>query len=83
MMNLFPETGYQKWLESKLLTREMKEELLSIRDDKEAIEDRFYTELSFGTAGLRGIIGAGPNRMNILTVKENNERSGKLYQSPG
>jgi len=82
-MNLFPETGYQKWLESKLLTREMKEELLSIRDDKEAIEDRFYTELSFGTAGLRGIIGAGPNRMNILTVKKTTKGLGNYIKAQG
>ena len=59
---------YQKWCESPEFDEETKKELLSIKDDKEEIEDRFYKELEFGTAGLRGIIGAGTNRMNQYTV---------------
>ncbi len=59
---------YQKWCESAEFDEETKKELLEIKDDKEEIEDRFYKELEFGTAGLRGIIGAGTNRMNKYTV---------------
>ena len=59
---------YQKWCESPEFDEETKKELLSIKEDKEEIEDRFYKELEFGTAGLRGIIGAGTNRMNQYTV---------------
>ena len=59
---------YKKWCESPEFDEETKRELLAIKDDKEEIEDRFYKELEFGTAGLRGIIGAGTNRMNPYTV---------------
>ena len=59
---------YKKWCESPEFDEETKKELLAIKDDKEEIEDRFYKELEFGTAGLRGIIGAGTNRMNYYTV---------------
>ena len=59
---------YKKWCESDEFDVETKEELLKIKDNKEEIEDRFYKELEFGTAGLRGIIGAGTNRMNKYVV---------------
>ncbi len=59
---------YKKWCENPEFDEETKKELLAIKDDKEEIEDRFYKELEFGTAGLRGIIGAGTNRMNYYTV---------------
>ena len=59
---------YEKWCESPEFDEETKKELLSIKDDEKEIEDRFYKELEFGTAGLRGIIGAGTNRMNQYTV---------------
>ena len=59
---------YKKWCESPEFDEETKKELLDIKDNKEEIEDRFYKELEFGTAGLRGIIGAGTNRMNYYTV---------------
>ncbi|HBT18801.1 MAG TPA: phosphoglucomutase [Clostridiaceae bacterium] len=55
------------WLESDHISEAFKKELREITDEKE-LEDRFYTELDFGTAGLRGILGAGTNRMNIHTV---------------
>ncbi|NLY85266.1 MAG: phospho-sugar mutase [Tissierellia bacterium] len=58
---------YRFWLENDFFDEETKLELRSITDEKE-IEDRFYTDLSFGTAGLRGIVGAGTNRMNKYTV---------------
>ncbi len=59
---------YQKWCESPEFDEDTKKELAQIEGNKEEIEDRFYQELEFGTAGLRGIIGAGTNRMNQYTV---------------
>lgn len=59
---------YKRWCEGKEFDEETKKELLEIKDDEKEIEDRFYQELEFGTAGLRGIIGAGTNRMNKYTV---------------
>ena len=59
---------YKKWCESPEFDEETKKELLEIKEDKKEIEDRFYKELEFGTGGLRGIIGAGTNRMNVYTV---------------
>lgn len=60
---------YNDWLSSTVVDDVMKNELRSIKDEKE-IEDRFYKDLDFGTGGLRGIIGAGSNRMNIYTVSK-------------
>ena len=59
---------YKKWCEGSEFDEETKRELLSIKDDEKEIEDRFYKDLEFGTAGLRGVIGAGTNRMNKYTV---------------
>lgn len=59
---------YKRWCESPEFDEETKNELIAIKEDKNEIEDRFYKELEFGTAGLRGIIGAGTNRMNQYTV---------------
>lgn len=59
---------YKKWCESDEFDEETKNELMEIKNDEKEIEDRFYKELEFGTAGLRGIIGAGTNRMNKYTV---------------
>ena len=60
---------YQAWLDSEIISEEIKDELRAIKDEKE-IEDRFYKDLEFGTGGLRGVIGAGSNRMNIYTVSQ-------------
>ena len=59
---------YKRWCESPEFDEKKKKELLEIKDNDAEIEDRFYKELEFGTAGLRGIIGAGTNRMNKYTV---------------
>ena len=59
---------YKKWCESLDFDEETKKELSEIKDNEKEIEDRFYKELEFGTAGLRGVIGAGTNRMNKYTV---------------
>ena len=58
---------YNKWLDDESIDNETKEELKSIKENEE-IQDRFYKELEFGTAGLRGVIGNGSNRMNKYTV---------------
>lgn len=60
---------YERWLSCDLLTKEEKDELLSISGDEKEIEDRFYRELEFGTAGMRGVLGIGKNRMNIYNVR--------------
>ena len=59
---------YKQWLENPFIDKETKDELKKIEDDDKEIEDRFYKDLEFGTAGLRGIIGNGSNRMNKYTV---------------
>lgn len=59
---------YEEWLESDEIDEETKESLRKIKDDDEEIKDSFYKDLEFGTAGLRGIVGAGTNRMNKYTV---------------
>ena len=61
---------YEEWLNNPLFGQETKDELLSIKDDPKEIEERFYCDLVFGTAGLRGIIGAGTNRMNKYVVRK-------------
>ncbi len=62
--------NYQLWCESPIFDENTKKELRAIADDPKEIEDRFYKELAFGTGGLRGILGAGTNRMNIYTVRK-------------
>lgn len=59
---------YQRWLVVTEANAELHDELMRIRDDAAAIADRFYRELEFGTGGLRGVLGAGTNRMNVYTV---------------
>ena len=59
---------YQKWLELATDDKDLKQELLAMKDDQ--IEDAFYRDLAFGTGGLRGVIGAGTNRMNIYVIRK-------------
>ena len=61
---------YNQWIEDNYFDEETKSELKSIADDEKEIQERFYKELEFGTGGLRGIIGAGTNRMNKYTVRK-------------
>lgn len=61
---------YEAWLSNPYFDGDTKAELESIKEDENEIKERFYTDLEFGTAGLRGIIGAGTNRMNIYTVRK-------------
>ena len=61
---------YNKWINSEFIDEKTKRELIDIKDNEKEIQDRFYKNLEFGTAGLRGIIGAGTNRMNRYTVSK-------------
>lgn len=61
---------YNEWLESENVNEKLKIELEKMKDNEEEIEDSFYKNLEFGTAGLRGILGPGTNRMNYLTVSK-------------
>lgn len=74
--------NYEKWLNSKEVDEKTKEELKSVTDEKE-IEDRFCSMLGFGTAGLRGILGAGLNRMNVYTVRYATQGLAKLIKDEG
>lgn len=60
---------YEQWIENPYFDEETKKELLAVKEDENEIKERFYMDLEFGTAGLRGIIGAGTNRMNIYVVR--------------
>ena len=60
---------YERWLHASQVDADTKRDLESISGDEKEIEERFYRELEFGTAGMRGILGAGTNRMNIYTVR--------------
>lgn len=61
---------YNEWLENAVEDKDLTAELESIKNNEDEIYDRYYTALKFGTAGLRGIIGAGTNRMNIYVVRQ-------------
>ena len=76
-------TIYKEWLENPYFDEATKEELRAIEGDENEIKERFYMDLEFGTAGLRGIIGAGINRMNIYTVRTCDPGTGKLHHQAG
>ena len=76
-------TEYKHWLESGALSAEEHAELQSVADNNEEIESRFYAPLSFGTAGLRGVLGVGLNRMNRFTVGQAAQGLAKLIVSNG
>ena len=67
------------WLNDDYFDQKTKDELLAIRNNEAEVEDRFYKELEFGTGGLRGVIGAGTNRMNVYRSEE--RRVGKECRS--
>ena len=62
--------NYMKWIESDAVDSAVKDELNNIAENEKETEDRFYKDLSFGTGGLRGVMGAGTNRMNVYTVRK-------------
>ena len=61
---------YEKWCNDPYFDEASREELKALEGNEAEIEDRFYRQLEFGTGGLRGVIGAGTNRMNIYTVRQ-------------
>ena len=61
---------YDRWLSQPGMPADLAEELKSIAGNEDAITDRFYRELEFGTGGLRGVIGAGTNRMNVYNIRK-------------
>ena len=63
-------TEFERWLGMDLDDKDLTAELESVKDKPEEINDRFYRDLEFGTGGLRGVIGAGTNRMNVYTVRK-------------
>lgn len=73
--------NYQKWLDFAGLPDYLREELLAL--DEKTKEDAFYTNLEFGTAGMRGIIGAGTNRINVYVVRQATEGLAKLIETKG
>ena len=74
---------YQLWENFNDLEMELKNELKSLKDDSDTLEDAFYAPLEFGTAGMRGIIGAGVNRMNAYTVRQATEGLARFMDSLG
>ncbi|MBE5960447.1 MAG: phospho-sugar mutase [Lachnospiraceae bacterium] len=74
---------YDEWLTNPCFDTKTKEELFAIKNDENEIKERFFTELEFGTAGLRGIIGAGCNRMNIYTVRKATQGLANYIKSQG
>lgn len=76
-------TAYEFWLQNTYFDENTREELRKIKDDPKEIEDRFYKDLEFGTGGLRGIIGAGTNRMNIYTVRKASQGLANYIASQG
>ena len=67
-MNSALQAKYETWLEKAVADPDLKPELEAMAGDEAKIEDAFYKDLEFGTAGLRGVIGAGTNRMNVYIV---------------
>lgn len=74
---------YRQWCTSPVFSGETKEELQAVRNQEDKIKDRFYKELEFGTGGLRGIMGAGTNRMNIYTVGKATQGLADYIKSQG
>ena len=76
-------TAYEQWLHDFAADADTIADLKAIANDPAEIEDRFYTELSFGTAGMRGVLGAGMNRMNRYNVRRATKGLAKyLLQNP-
>ena len=75
--------AYELWSTDPFFDEGTRNELIAIKDDTKEIEDRFYRDLEFGTAGLRGVLGAGTNRMNVYTVAKASEGLAKYILSEG
>ncbi len=73
---------YNRWIETNL-PNYLAEDLASIAEDNSLIEDRFYQYVSFGTGGMRGVLGAGTNRMNLYTIRRVAEGLARYIESNG
>lgn len=76
-------TTYEQWATSDLLEENLKKQLVELAKDQAKLEDAFYTPLEFGTAGMRGILGPGINRMNIYTVRQATEGLARFMETQG
>lgn len=74
---------YEDWLDNPYFDEHTKEELKAIANDENEVKDRFYRDLEFGTAGLRGVIGAGTNRMNIYVVRKTTQGLANYIEAVG
>lgn len=77
------ETTYKNWLAFDNLEEDLRDDLVAIEEDQAKLEDAFYTNLEFGTAGMRGIIGAGTNRMNTYIVRQATEGLARFIEERG
>ena len=75
--------SYRRWLESDALTPDERAELMSIQDDEKEIEDRFFSLMEFGTAGLRGTMGLGLRRMNLYTIRHATQAFAQVILAEG
>lgn len=76
-------TAYKKWMDFSELDTEMRENLEALESDTDELEEAFYTNLEFGTAGMRGVIGAGTNRMNVYTVRQATKGLARFIEERG
>lgn len=77
------EQVYEQWLNEENIPTELKAELNELNEDPEKCQDAFYAPLEFGTAGMRGILGAGINRMNIFTIRQATEGLARFMDAKG
>ena len=74
---------YNRWLTNPVVDDDTKAELKSLEGNEKEIEERFYRDLEFGTAGMRGILGAGTNRINVYNVRQASQGVAKYVNSRG
>ncbi|MBO0423537.1 phospho-sugar mutase [Enterococcus plantarum] len=77
------EQVYEQWMNEENIPENLKKELQDLKEDPEKCEDAFYAPLEFGTAGMRGILGAGINRMNIFTIRQATEGLARFMDAEG
>lgn len=82
-MDQIIQARYEAWLSDSVFDAKTRQELEAIRGDEKEIQDRFYQELAFGTAGLRGVLGAGTNRMNVYTLRKATQGLADYINSQG
>lgn len=81
--NMSWEQVYEQWINEENIPENLKKELKDLKEDPEKCEDAFYAPLEFGTAGMRGILGAGINRMNVFTIRQATEGLARFMDAEG